>query len=55
MSFENVIASHGLAPLTRSASRVLQLNLTRRCNLACHHCHVESSPRRSEATGTTPP
>lgn len=49
MSFENVIASHGLAPLTRSASRVLQLNLTRRCNLACHHCHVESSPRRSEA------
>jgi len=28
---------------------VLQLNLTRRCNIACHHCHVESSPKRSEA------
>jgi len=28
---------------------VLQLNLTRRCNLACHHCHVESSPKRAEA------
>lgn len=49
MSFEDVIASHGLAPITRGASRVLQLNLTRRCNLACHHCHVESSPRRTEA------
>ncbi len=28
---------------------MLQLNLTRRCNLACHHCHVESSPKRTEA------
>lgn len=49
MSFEDVIASRGLAPLARGAPRVLQLNLTRRCNLACHHCHVESSPRRTEA------
>jgi radical SAM/Cys-rich protein len=27
----------------------LQLNITRRCNLACHHCHVESGPKRSES------
>jgi radical SAM/Cys-rich protein len=27
----------------------LQLNLTLRCNLACHHCHVESGPKRSES------
>jgi radical SAM/Cys-rich protein len=26
----------------------VQLNLTARCNLACTHCHVESSPMRSE-------
>ena len=27
----------------------LQVNLTKRCNLACHHCHVESGPKRTEA------
>jgi radical SAM/Cys-rich protein len=27
----------------------LQLNIGRRCNLACHHCHVESGPKRTES------
>ncbi len=27
----------------------LQLNLTKMCNQACTHCHVDSSPRRREA------
>jgi radical SAM/Cys-rich protein len=27
----------------------LQANITKRCNLACHHCHVESGPKRTEA------
>src|SRR5512134_3821381 len=49
MSFETALAAHGLGPLLRGAARTLQLNLTRRCNLACHHCHVESSPKRTEA------
>jgi radical SAM/Cys-rich protein len=49
MSFETALAAHGLGPLLRSEARTLQLNLTRRCNLACHHCHVESSPKRTEA------
>jgi radical SAM/Cys-rich protein len=48
-SFDAALAAHNLPLLRRGAARVLQLNLTRRCNLACHHCHVESSPRRSEA------
>lgn len=26
----------------------LQVNIGLRCNLACHHCHVESSPKRRE-------
>ncbi len=26
----------------------LQVNIGLRCNLACHHCHVESSPARTE-------
>ena len=39
----------GLAPLRRGSVRTLQVNVTRRCNLACHHCHVESGPKRTEA------
>ncbi len=49
MSFETTLAARGLGPLVRGSARTLQLNLTKRCNLACHHCHVESSPKRSEA------
>ena len=26
----------------------LQVNIGRRCNQACFHCHVESSPHRKE-------
>lgn len=36
------------APLTKQAITVLQINLGRRCNLACSHCHVEASPQRTE-------
>lgn len=35
--------------LRRERCVTLQLNVTKRCNLACHHCHVESGPNRSEA------
>jgi radical SAM/Cys-rich protein len=35
--------------LRRSRCVTLQLNVTKRCNLACHHCHVESGPNRTEA------
>lgn len=28
--------------------KTLQLNITRKCNLACKHCHVEASPARDE-------
>ena len=33
----------------RTAARIntLQINIGLRCNLACKHCHVESSPKRS--------
>ena len=27
---------------------ILQLNITRRCNLACKHCHVQAGPGRTE-------
>lgn len=35
-------------PLTKKGITVLQINLGKRCNLACKHCHVEASPKRTE-------
>ncbi|MCB0408276.1 MAG: arsenosugar biosynthesis radical SAM protein ArsS [Bdellovibrionales bacterium] len=34
--------------LNRMKTDILQVNIGRRCNQACHHCHVESSPKRTE-------
>lgn len=36
------------APLSKSQISVLQINLGKRCNLACTHCHVEAGPKRTE-------
>ncbi|MDJ0508608.1 MAG: arsenosugar biosynthesis radical SAM protein ArsS [Crocosphaera sp.] len=35
-------------PLTKQKITILQINLGKRCNLACNHCHVEASPKRTE-------
>ena len=35
-------------PLTKNKITVLQINLGKICNLACNHCHVEASPKRTE-------
>jgi len=35
-------------PLTKNKIKVLQINLGKRCNLACTHCHVEAGPKRTE-------
>ncbi len=34
--------------LIKQKITVLQINLGRKCNLACTHCHVEASPKRIE-------
>ncbi len=36
------------SPLRKNKIAVLQINLGKRCNLACTHCHVEASPKRTE-------
>ena len=36
------------SPLVKNKITVLQINLGRKCNLACTHCHVEASPKRTE-------
>ena len=46
-NFDALLAQHGLA-LTRAPLSELQINLGKLCNQACHHCHVEAGPRRSE-------
>ena len=35
--------------VTDDAPGTIQVNITAKCNLACAHCHVESSPKRTEA------
>ncbi|UAJ72391.1 arsenosugar biosynthesis radical SAM protein ArsS [Synechocystis sp. PCC 7339] len=35
-------------PLSKQKISTLQINLGKRCNLACSHCHVDASPKRTE-------
>jgi radical SAM/Cys-rich protein len=46
-SFEGKLAEAGLE-LGRQPIHTLQLNVTRLCNQACQHCHVDASPKRVE-------
>jgi radical SAM/Cys-rich protein len=48
-SFEAAIARTGRDGLRRARVRTLQVNVGRRCDLACHHCHVEAGPKRTES------
>src|SRR5690349_20858457 len=34
--------------LRRRGVEILQVNLGYRCNQACHHCHVDAGPKRTE-------
>lgn len=36
------------AGLVRASPRTLQLNVGKRCNMACQHCHVDAGPKRTE-------
>ena len=47
--FAAALARHGSEPLRRAPVSTLQLNIGLRCDLACHHCHVEAGPKRTEA------
>ncbi len=46
--FGATLASRGLS-LRRIAIHTLQINVGRRCNQACRHCHVDAAPWRTEA------
>jgi len=46
--FDQVLKDHGLPVLRRVPARTLQVNLGKRCNQACRHCHVDAGPTRTE-------
>jgi radical SAM/Cys-rich protein len=47
--FDAHLDRRGLPRLRRGPVTTVQLNIGLRCDLACHHCHVEAGPKRSEA------
>jgi radical SAM/Cys-rich protein len=46
-SFVQTLHKHGVT-LPRTPLEILQINVGKLCDLACHHCHVEAGPRRTE-------
>ena len=45
--FEQKLGERGLA-LRRTGLQTLQINVGRKCNQACRHCHVDAAPWRTE-------
>jgi radical SAM/Cys-rich protein len=48
--FEAKLSALGLA-LRRARLQTLQVNVGRKCNQACRHCHVDAGPWRTEMVG----
>ena len=47
-TFGDAVASAGHTSLRASGVAVLQINVGKRCNQACRHCHVDAGPDRKE-------
>ena len=47
-SFEAALEDAGLYPLRPTGIDILQLNVGRKCNQTCRHCHVDAGPDRTE-------
>jgi radical SAM/Cys-rich protein len=46
-NFAAVLQQHDLT-LTREQTRILQINIGKKCNQTCAHCHVNAGPKRTE-------
>src|SRR5579862_6617382 len=46
--FNEMLANHGMRALIRKSPATIQVNVGKLCNQACHHCHVDAGPRRTE-------
>src|SRR5579863_1417472 len=47
-AFDRMLAKRGCGALLRSRVETLQVNVGKLCNQACHHCHVDAGPKRTE-------
>ncbi len=47
-SFQAALEASGLFPLRATGIDVLQVNVGRKCNQTCRHCHVDAGPDRRE-------
>ncbi|MDD5673752.1 MAG: arsenosugar biosynthesis radical SAM protein ArsS [Chitinivibrionales bacterium] len=47
--FGERLKASGLFPFFATTIATLQINVGRRCNLSCKHCHLEAGPRRTES------
>jgi radical SAM/Cys-rich protein len=47
-SFGQALEQSGLFPLRATGVQVLQINVGKRCNQTCRHCHVDAGPDRTE-------
>ncbi len=47
-TFDEAVGAAGHDPLRATSLSVLQINVGKRCNQACHHCHVDAGPDRTE-------
>ncbi len=46
--FDETLRLHARWPLVREGVRTAQVNVGKLCNQACHHCHVDAGPKRTE-------
>jgi radical SAM/Cys-rich protein len=46
--FDHTLKENGCGILVRHETKTLQINVGKFCNQACHHCHVEAGPKRTE-------
>ncbi|MBA2246475.1 MAG: arsenosugar biosynthesis radical SAM protein ArsS [Gemmatimonadetes bacterium] len=47
-SFEEALEGVGLFPLRPTGIDILQINVGKKCNQTCRHCHVDAGPDRNE-------
>lgn len=51
-NFSDKLKKSDSFPLKSSNIEILQMNVGKKCNLSCKHCHVEAGPNRTEMMST---
>ena len=47
-TFSKTLDAHGVGALRHRRTATVQVNVGKVCNQACHHCHVDAGPKRTE-------